>query len=151
MELETFFSVSEQTMQFLLSVVLGAGLGVVYDCFRVFRILFPPARKNGAVCVGDAAFMIISGAAVFLFAVVFCRSQVRLFSVIGALLGFVLYILTIGNFITGILKAIVSAICKILQKVYSAVFAPVVNYVKGICLKKFNKFVHSYENQKKTK
>ena len=122
MNLETFFSVSEQTVQFLLSVVLGAGLGIVYDCFRVFRILFPTARKNGAVCAGDIVFMIISGAAVFLFAVMFCRSQVRLFSVIGALLGFVLYILTIGNFITGILRAIVSAVCKILQKVYSAVF-----------------------------
>lgn len=151
MNLETFFSVSEQTVQFLLSVVLGAGLGIVYDCFRVFRILFPPARKTGAVCAGDIAFMIISGAAVFLFAALFCRSQVRFFSIIGALLGFILYILTIGNFITGVLKAIVSAICKILQKVYSAFFAPVVNYTKGICLKNFNKFVHSYENEKKTK
>lgn len=151
MNLETFFSVSQQTMQFLLSVVLGAGLGIVYDCFRAFRILFAPARKTGAVCAGDIAFMIISGAAVFLFAALFCRSQVRFFSIIGALLGFVLYILTIGNFITGILKGIVSAVCKILQKVYSVVFAPVVNNVKVICLKNFNRFVHSYENEEKTK
>ena len=148
MSLETFFTVSEQTMQFLMSCVLGVLIGILYDCFRVIRIIFPYARKTGSVCVSDIIFMLCWGAALFLFSVQFCRSSVRFYCAAGSFLGFVLYILTIGNFVTGIIRAIANAVCKALQKVYSVIFAPI---VKLICPKKLNIFVHSYENKKKEK
>ncbi|MCD7730628.1 MAG: spore cortex biosynthesis protein YabQ [Oscillospiraceae bacterium] len=151
MSLETFFSVSEQTSQFLLSIVLGAGIGVFYDCFRVLRILFPPARRTAAVAAEDVVFMLASGGAIFLFAFFYCRSQVRFFCIIGSLLGFILYILTVGSVVTGIIRAIAAAVYRVLHKVYSAIFAPIVNFIKVNCQKIFNIFVHSYENRKKIK
>ena len=87
MDLETFFTVSEQCSLFLLSVVLGLGIGVFYDVFRTLRIVFPPAAKKNAVFVEDIIFMAASGAAIFLYSAVLCRGQVRFFCVIGTLLG----------------------------------------------------------------
>lgn len=145
MQLETFFSLSQQTAQFFLSIAAGALLGIAYDIFRVLRIIFPFARKKSVVCICDTVFMIICGAAVFVFSFVFCRGQVRLFCIIGAALGFILYLLSLGSIVTGIIKAIVSVVCKLLQKVYSLIFAPA---VKLIYPKKIKLFVHSYENNK---
>lgn len=116
LDLETFFTVSEQCSLFLLSVVLGLGIGVFYDVFRVLRIVFPPAAKKNAVFAEDIVFMAASGAAIFLYAAVLCRGQVRFFCVIGTFLGFLLYIVTVGSLIVGILRSIASAIAKFFRK-----------------------------------
>lgn len=116
MNIETFFTVSEQCTLFLLSVILGLGIGVFYDVFRTLRIVFPPAAKKKAVFAEDMLFMIASGAAVFLYAAVLCRGQVRFFCVIGTVLGFFLYIVTVGSIIVGILRAIASAFAKFFRK-----------------------------------
>lgn len=116
MDLETFFTVSEQCSLFLLSVVLGLGIGVFYDVFRVLRIIFPSAAKKKAVFAEDMIFMVVSGAAVFVYAALLCRGQVRFFCVIGTFLGFLLYIVTVGSLIVGILRSIASAIAKFFRK-----------------------------------
>ena len=116
LDLETFFTVSEQCSLFLLSVVLGLGIGVFYDVFRVLRIIFPSAAKKKAVFAEDMIFMVVSGAAVFVYAALLCRGQVRFFCVIGTFLGFLLYIVTVGSLIVGILRSIASAIAKFFRK-----------------------------------
>lgn len=116
MSLETFFSVSEQCSLFLLSVILGMGIGVFYDVFRTLRIVFPPAAKKNAVFVEDIVFMVVSGAAVFLYAAVLCRGQVRFFCVVGTLLGFALYIATVGSIIVGIFRSAAGFFARLLPK-----------------------------------
>lgn len=116
MNLETFFTVSEQCSLFLLSVVLGLGIGVFYDVFRTLRIVCPPAAKKNAVFAEDIVFMAASGAAVFVYAAVLCRGQVRFFCVLGTFLGFLLYIATVGSLIVGILRRIAAAIAKFFRK-----------------------------------
>lgn len=146
MQIETFFSVSHQVSLFLMSVLLGAAMGVVYDCFRVLRIVFPPAAKSGAVLVQDIVFWLIYGFAIFCYATFAARGQVRFFIFFGSLIGFVLYILTIGNFITGVLRRIFSVIYGTLRKVYSIVIEPIVNLLRKNCQKARSVFVGSHEN-----
>ena len=146
MHLDTFFSVSEHTSLFLLSVVMGAALGVVYDCFRVIRILFPPAARSKAVVIEDIIFWLIYGFCVFCYAAALARGQVRFFIVLGSLTGFVLYIVTVGNFITGIIRRIVTALYKLLHKVYSTIIEPIVKSLKIICQKMLRFFVQTYKN-----
>lgn len=129
-----------------MSVALGAALGILYDCFRAVRIVFPFMRKSGAVLAADIVFGLCFGTALFLFGAIFCRGSVRFFCAAGTLLGFILYIVTLGSLITGILRTAVSAVYKVLHKVYSAISAPIVKLAKRIYPKKFNIFVHSYEN-----
>lgn len=146
MQLETFFSVSQHTSQFLLSVVLGGALGVVYDLFRTLRIIFPPAAKSGAVLVQDIIFCIICGFSVFCFSTLAVRGQVRFFIFFGSAIGFVLYILTIGNVITGVLRLVFGTIYGTLRKVYSSIIEQLVNLSRNICQKGSRVFVGSTEN-----
>ena len=147
MQLETFFSISHQAGLFLMSVLLGAILGVVYDVFRAFRIVFPPARKSGAVFVQDILFWIIYGAAVFCYSTLAARGEIRFFVFLGSLAGFVLYILTIGNFIIGVLRWIFDAFYGVLRKVYSVTIEPIVNLLRRKCQKAVGVFVGSNENR----
>ena len=151
MHLDTFFSVSQHTSLFLLSVVMGAALGVVYDCFRVVRILLPPAAGSKAVAAADILFWLIYGFCVFCYAAALGRGQVRFFIVLGSLAGFVLYILTVGNLITGVIRRIVTAFYKILHKVYSVVIEPFVKSLKIICQKIWQFFVRIHKNLRKPK
>lgn len=149
MHLDTFFSISQQTALFLLSVVLGAGLGVVYDCFRVFRIILPRAARSASVAVQDVIFWLIYGFCVFCYAAVLARGQVRFFIVLGSLIGFVLYIFTIGNTVTGVIRRIVTAVYGVLRKVYSAIIEPFVKILRIICQKISPVFVRIYKNNPK--
>lgn len=92
------------------------GIGVFYDVFRTLRIVFPPAAKKSAVFAEDIIFMVVSGAAVFLYAAILCRGQVRFFCIVGTLLGFALYIATVGSIIVGILRSVARFIAGLLPK-----------------------------------
>lgn len=131
--------------------MLGAALGVVYDCFRVLRIIFPPAAKRGAVIAEDIIFWLIYGFCIFCYAAVLARGQIRFFILFGSLIGFVLYIVTIGNIITGIIRKVFEAIYRILHKVYSSLIGPFVEIKEKICQKFAPVFVRSYKNKKRIK
>ena len=90
--METYFS--DQAIAFLWAVALGAALGVVYDWFRIGRIL----RQKWwlTVFLEDLLFSLIAA-----FATAFCFTlthygQVRLFLLIGEALGFIIYFNTVG-------------------------------------------------------
>lgn len=151
MNLNTFFSVSQQTAAFLLSVLLGATLGVVYDCFRVARILLPPLAKPKPVFFEDILFWLIYGFCVFCFAAEAARGQVRMFMFLGSLLGFAVYILTLGNLITGVIRDVVTAVYRVLHKVYSAAIEPIVKLLRAFCQKVSRFFVRSHKNNQKLK
>ncbi len=129
-----------------MSIVLGAAVGVVYDCFRALRIIFPPAAKDTAVLVEDILFCIIAGFSLFCFSTLAVRGQIRFFIFLGAVVGFVLYILTIGSIVTGVLKLVFGTIYGSLRKVYSFIIEPIVNLSRNICQKGSSVFVGSTEN-----
>ena len=129
-----------------MSVVLGAALGVVYDVFRALRIIFPPAAKKGAVLAEDIIFGIICGFSVFCFSTLAVRGQIRFFIFIGAALGFVLYILTAGSVVIGILRLVFGAFYGCLRKVYSWIIERSVDLSRNICQKESKVFVGSNEN-----
>ena len=80
-------TVAGQTWIFLMSVALGAALGVLYDVFRIVRIAVrtPPA----VVLVEDLAFSIVCTTATFLFLIGADKGQLRMFLLIGERLTFV--------------------------------------------------------------
>lgn len=131
-----------------MSVVLGAALGVLYDCFRVLRAVFPPAAKKGAVIAEDIIFWLIYGFCIFCFASVSARGQVRAFMFFGSLIGFVLYLVTVGSVVIGIIRRITETFYKILHKVYYFTIEPFVKYFKIMCQKIMPFFVRNHKNIK---
>ncbi len=131
---------------FLLSVVLGAALGVVYDCFRALRVIFPPAAKKGAVAAEDIIFWLIYGFCIFCYAAAFARGQVRFFMFFGSLIGFVLYLVTLGNLVIGVIRSVFGTFYRVLHQVYSRLIEPFVKLFKTICQKIVLVFVRNHKN-----
>ena len=73
---------------------MGAVFGAVYDLFRIFRIAVPlPA---GVIVAEDVIYFAFCGFMSFFLAMTVNFGQVRFFILLGELLGFLLYYLTLG-------------------------------------------------------
>ena len=149
MNIETFFDISDQVMLFFMAVLVGAGLGVIFDVFRVIRVVFPPAKKSGLTALMDIVFWLIYAFTIFVYSVEYGRSQVRLFFFIGSIAGFVLYLLTVGNVVMGVIKKVCSIIAAALHFVYSYSISPIVKIVRVIYQKESAVFVRSHKHNTK--
>lgn len=88
---------------FLLSVVLGHGLGLLYDIFRVFRVALPHGKI--LTFFEDIIYTFLYGFALF----TFCTGltgAIRGFVLVGMLTGSVIEHLTVGNAVVSVLKSL---------------------------------------------
>ena len=138
--METFFNISDQTWLFLWACVLGAFLGVVYDFFRVLRIV--KKHNKTAVFFEDTLYTIFFAISLFIYSTENARGQLRFFILIGALLGFLLYIFTVGLVVVKIIRTIVTAIYKVLSFFYKIITKPIKHIIGIIAQTIKNKFVH---------
>lgn len=132
---ETFFTVSEETWLFLLSCAFGAALGVFYDIFRTVRLVF----RHGSILVAAEDIIFLAVYCIFLsaFASAAALGQVRGYFVIGNILGFSLYIATLGRLTVKIMKKLINAA----KAVMSFIFKPFSLCFAFLCKKECVKFV----------
>lgn len=110
---ETFFSVDEELRLFGLSCLFGAAFGVVYDLFRTVRLLLP---HNGAmVAAEDIAFLALYGVFLPAFASAAARGELRFYFALGNIIGFVLYIATVGTAVVGVMRRIAALLKKLIR------------------------------------
>lgn len=145
--METFFNVNEQVWLFIFSCVLGVGLGIAYDMIRMVRILLP--HHKVAIFVEDMFYIVFFAMTVFIFTYEKARGQLRFFIFIGAILGLIIYILTVGNVVVNVTKMIVTILYKILFAVYKIFIAPIVKIFVIIYQKLSVTFVQTYSIFKK--
>ena len=86
-----------QLIIFGYSCVLGAGLGLLYDFFRIIRMMINP--RNIAVFIQDIIYFIISGLITFLFVLGFNRGEARFYILAGEGIGWIIYHITLGEVI----------------------------------------------------
>lgn len=86
MQLETFFTVPEQTRLLIFAVLLGIPLGVVFDVLRTLRLLLPHGKL--AAALEDVAFLLLWAGALLCFSTVLARGEFRGYYVMGSVLGF---------------------------------------------------------------
>ncbi len=140
-ETEAFFTVSEQTELFLLSVLAGVAFGILWDVFRTLRIMLPPLRSTSATAVCDILYMILCGLGLYLFSLLFARGEIRGYYWMGAFLGAVIYLMTAGNAVIGIIRRVFGVLYGILHKVFFIISEPFVFLYRKISTKIGYKFV----------
>ncbi|MBQ8906022.1 MAG: spore cortex biosynthesis protein YabQ [Ruminococcus sp.] len=113
--LENFFSVSEQTELFWISCLCGPVIGVVFDCFRALRAIFPHNRL--LVALEDCLFFSLYAVFLLCFSLTMARGELRWFYIAGNLLGFLVYYLTVGRIVLGILRCI----CKPIRRFFALI------------------------------
>ena len=89
MELETFFTVPEQTRLLLYAVLLGVPLGMCFDVLRTLRLLLPHGKL--ATALEDVLFLLLWSGALLCFSTALARGEFRGYYVLGSGLGFLLY------------------------------------------------------------
>lgn len=114
---ETFFTVNEHLILFGLSCICGIALGIVYDIFRTVRTVFP--HGFWTVALEDIIFLVFWGLLLSAFTSVMARGEFRFFYVFGNILGFILYIVTAGNAVIGIIRRLTSAVKRIIAFILS--------------------------------
>lgn len=109
-------SVSDQTVYFLCSIVLGLVLGALYDLLRAVRMLL--RSRSVSVAVTDVVFFTVCGVITSLFALPFNKGDVRAFIVFGEAVGFVSYRLTLGSIMGKFYSHLALFLRTFLQKIY---------------------------------
>lgn len=111
-------SPSEQLKFFVISLAVGFAMGVVYEVFRLIRLISP---KNRILCfVCDVLFMSLASLISFVLTVVINLGIVRWYILLGEVLGFFVYMRTAGR-VSG---AIFRLIRKVIVKVLWIIFTP---------------------------
>lgn len=120
-------SVASQSLVFLFSVLIGCAIGVVYDIFRILRIVIP----HGTVLtfIEDFIFWVIAMCVAFWFLLMYNNGQVRWYLLLGFISGFTIYINTLGVLVIMQAKFIV----RILKAILHFILIPFLFLAKQIC------------------
>ncbi|MBQ0098375.1 MAG: spore cortex biosynthesis protein YabQ [Oscillospiraceae bacterium] len=99
-----WFSLSEQTLYFLYSIVLGLILGVVYDFTRLIR---SGTNRFLRIFFADILFFSVSAFLTVLYSLPFNDGTVRAFIFFGEIVGFLIFRLTAGEITSKIYPKII--------------------------------------------
>lgn len=129
-ETEAFMPVCRQTELFLLSVLLGGCLGLLWDVFRAIRAIFPVMGKSVPTAVCDALYIVLCGIAIYFFSLIAGDGMVRGYYWAGAFIGALIYILTAGTVVIGIIRAVFGTIYKVIGGIFRKIFSPVIGWAQ---------------------
>lgn len=124
---ETYFTVSEQLQLFGLSCICGALLGLIYDVFRLIRIMIP--HNFWLTAMEDIIYFGFYGVFITAFTSAAARGEFRVYYIIGNILGFVIYFFTAGSIVVrtmrklmGLLKRLFSLIIMPFRKIFVLIY-----------------------------
>ena len=142
---DTYFTVQEQTTLVLSACLLGLPMGLLFDLFRMLRVLFRHAMV--VVAIEDILFCCTCAVTLAAFTSVACRGEFRLFYPVGMLLGCLLWRFTVGNSLLKITRKTAG----FLRRFLSQIFHPAAVFFARIQWKIKQKFRHVIQNLKKKK
>ncbi len=126
-------TLSEQLIQFGIAALVGVALGVVYDFFKVLRLIGLDFKI--AAFVEDILFFLIATVTMFSYYMQITNGKFRIISLVAAALGFIVYSLTVEKVVFFIIKKIYALISKILGFIYEKIILFV---IRKIVLKPFS-------------
>ena len=131
--------ISQQTAAFLGSLFLGAVLGAVFDLFRVFRKAF--CQPVWLIWAEDVLYLLICAVITYGYMLQSIEGQVRVFIIIGELIGAILYYLTLGRLVMAVSLILIAVIRNILHFLYLVIIRPIL-FVLRFIGKIFSKINH---------
>lgn len=142
-------SLAQQTKGFLLALGMGFILGILYDIIRIIRISI--SRGRIAVIICDIFFCVLACFCTFLFCLTINEGEIRLFLILGELVGFFTYYFSLGAIIFSYSEKIINFIKKLVRSILGVILFPF-KWIFGIIRKQINKLLKkSRKNGKKLK
>lgn len=111
-------SLADQTLTFLLSLLGGGVLCLLYDLFRIFRL----SRNTSSLgmFVEDVLYFVLCGFLTFCFFIVRCSGEIRGYVLLGELLGFLVCRCTLS----AVLLCIAKYVYRFFKKLFGLLFRP---------------------------
>ena len=115
-------TIGNEAVFFLLSVLEGVGLVLVYDAFRILRRII----KHGNIWIGleDIFYWIFCTIAVFLLLYQKNDGMMRLFTFVGILFGMAIYYFLFSRFVIKLCVFVFGGILKGIGKVLGVLLSP---------------------------
>ncbi len=123
-------SMSEQAWLFLLTVLTGMCVGLLYDLFRILRKVV--RHHPFVVNIEDLVFWILATGIGAYFFLNENNGEVRIFAVLGIILGAVLYFAVLSRYIVTFGVWIVNLIKSFLKMLYKLTILPFARLLKWL-------------------
>lgn len=130
--------IAEQVYIFLSSVLIGSIMGIIFDFFRALRR--KGRTKNIVVYVQDIVFWLIVAVIIITSSFVLNNGDLRGYMLVGYLLGALLYMLILSNYI----KSLFIIIMNFFEKIFNLILKPL-NILLQKCEKKEENFEKKQE------
>lgn len=157
--------VVNQILLFLIFMLDGIIIGLIFDIFRISRRTIK--TSDFITIIEDFLFWILTAIILLYSIFTFNNGEIRWFMFMATILGFLLYIMTVSSYIIKINVTIINFIKKIIQKIFNIICIPfkiLFKFIKKLCfnpilfiivnIKKKNKIlfqkVHKLFNKKRT-
>lgn len=122
--------VLNQANLFLIFVINGVIIGVLFDSFRILRKSFK--TSDFITTIEDILFWIIAGIIILYSIFVFNDGEIRFFMFIGIFLGTLLYMLLISKYVIKISVSAIKIIKKVLKVIFKILIFPIQSTYKII-------------------
>ena len=103
---------SNQVYLFMVFSIVGVVIGILFDIFRILRKTFKTI--DIITYIEDIVFWIITGIIIIFSMYKFCDGELRFFMIIGIVLGTIMYLFTISQFLINISVCILNFIKKMI-------------------------------------
>ncbi len=107
------FTLADQTVYFLYSLLFGVILSALYDVVRIIR--FIGATKLWQIILSDVLYFFVCAFLTVLFAMPFNKGSVRYFAVFGEAVGFILYRFTLGEYFAYVYSFVIRVISRLFK------------------------------------
>ena len=140
--------VENQINVFLIFVVNGLIIGILFDFFRILRKSF--ITKDIVTYFQDIIFWILTGVLILYSIFVFNNGEIRLFILTALLLGIITYILCISKHIINITVKIVLSIKHAINKIFIKPISLIIINIQTFSTNLVTKFKKVLKKSKKT-
>lgn len=135
-----------QLYSFCIYLISGMIIGVFFDIFRILRKSFH--TPDFITYIEDILFWLFTGFFLLFILFKFSNGEIRIYNIIGLLIGCIFYLLSISKFFIKINVFIVTFIKNIVYKIIKIISYPILFIIK-ILKKIFNPFTFFVINLKK--
>lgn len=108
------FTMSQQSLSFLYSIVLGIVVAVIFEC--VVALISLGLKSKIVIFILDTAFFITTAILTFMFSLSFSNGVIRIYTVFGEIAGFVIFRLTLARVLKHIYKYLHLFLSKFIKK-----------------------------------
>ena len=131
--------VTNQAYLFLIFIINGIIIGVLFDFFRILRKTIK--TKDIITYFQDILFWLLTGFIILYSTFTFNNGEIRIFMFIAILIGVIVYMTLVSSYVIKINVTIINFIKNIIQKIFNILITPfkwIYKFVKRILSKPLN-------------